>query len=181
MRKYPGRPAFITHHGQSVCISTHDTYYFAEHAKLRAAAVAAHPDTWLPNGKHPPKRAWVVHGGAYRRFLATEKAWYAQYGLTPPSRASFDRMDKIWGTRRLRYGTTGRRKDPAKPVCVHGHTDGWYEYSGCGPNGTWTIRRCKTCQKASQKAKRDARRAEREAVCYPPADGAAAPLCEAGG
>lgn len=81
------RPDWIVVQGVRISIAAHDAAYRRRWQALKAAQIAAHPDS--PGGGH--KRSVM----AQRRFgawLAQERQWYATFGMDPPDgRRTFDR------------------------------------------------------------------------------------------
>lgn len=102
VKLYPGRPAFLKDaDGQDVCISAHDTWYLAERARLRTAALANHYD----HGAR--KRDNYRTAEAFDRFKREQLDWYADFGLLPPTRTTHTPNDKRWRTRKLKHGPSG--------------------------------------------------------------------------
>jgi hypothetical protein len=76
---YPDRPAVVPHQRGRVYVSVHDAEYLRQKAEWKQRLAAVHPDT-------------TGHSGfTFRKLLkertrweADERAWYAQFNLTPP-------------------------------------------------------------------------------------------------
>lgn len=82
IRVYATRPAIVEHGGGRVFISVHDATYLSARAAWRQKLAHAHPDDYYGRGTVTLFRA------THKRYLAwkaLERAWYAHYGLVPPS------------------------------------------------------------------------------------------------
>lgn len=73
------RPASVPYRGGTVYISVHDQMYLARMANWKFRLAQAHPD----KGGTSKKFIYLMH--LRDRWLEEEEAWYAQYGLKPPS------------------------------------------------------------------------------------------------
>jgi len=76
------RPKWIEVAGARVSISSHDAFYVAERARLRAAVTAAHTDRVAG----ATTESFMEAHADLRAFDARESAWYASVGVPPPSR-----------------------------------------------------------------------------------------------
>jgi hypothetical protein len=81
IRTVGDRPAFIVHGSCRVAIAVHDAWYLRERARLRRKSAEAHPDSISRSNSAAFRRAWK----AYHEWEQEQTAWYAPYGLVPPT------------------------------------------------------------------------------------------------
>jgi hypothetical protein len=80
------RPAFITHGNCRIAVAIHDGWYLSERARLRRRSAKAHPDAIGKSNSAAFRHAWK----AYHEWELEQTAWYAPYGLVPPTPSATD-------------------------------------------------------------------------------------------